>query len=320
MKIVIDSNKFDLTKFAKEEELENAVKNLSTEIFGNKSLYIDIKKKIKSDKGSIIGIPDSYVLDFRERSKLWIVENELSTHDSFKHIGIQLLRFATQFSDASFKIKEVLLKAINDNQELKSSAQTLVKGSEFSNLGEALDFAIFKNDYGFVIVIDEISEDLSRITREFARQPELVQIQKFVSKQNEAYLFIPLLEELERAKSTKVKEIAEIDTIVCPAREEGFKEAFIEQKAWWAVRIAVSIIERLKYIAMYEVAPISAIRWAGKIQSIQPFEDTGKYKIYLSEIFEVGPIKLGISKLAPQAPRYTTFELLKKAKTLADIF
>jgi hypothetical protein len=320
MKLVIDSNEFDLTKFAKEEELENAVKNLSTKIFGNKSLYIDIKKKIKSDKGSIIGIPDSYVLDFRDRSKLWIVENELSTHDSFKHIGIQLLRFATQFSDASFKIKEVLLKAINENQELKSLALTLVKGSEFSNLGEALDFAIFKNDYGFIIVIDEISEDLSRITREFARQPELVQIQKFISKQNEAYLFIPLLEELERAKSTKVKEIAEIDTIVCPAREEGFQEAFIEQKAWWAVRIAVTIIEHLKYIAMYEVAPISAIRWAGKIQSIQPFEDTGKYKIYLSEIFEVGPIKLGIPKLAPQGPKYTTFELLNKAKTLADIF
>ncbi|GAG84557.1 unnamed protein product, partial [marine sediment metagenome] len=54
--------------------------------------------------------------------------------------------------------------------------------------------------------------------------------------------------------------------------------------------------------------------------AIKPYEDTGKYKIYLSEIFKIKPIKMGDPRLAPQSPRYTKFELLEKAKTLADIF
>ena len=71
---------------------------------------------------------------------------------------------------------------------------------------------------------------------------------------------------------------------------------------------------------MYEVAPVSAIRWAGKIQSIKPFEDTPKYKINCSEIFKVGPIEMDSQKVVPQASRYTKFELINKAKKLSDVF
>ena len=70
---------------------------------------------------------------------------------------------------------------------------------------------------------------------------------------------------------------------------------------------------------MYEVAPVSAIRWIGKIESIQPYEDTGKYKIILSDIKEIPAIKLGHPRYTPYGHRYTTFELLMKAKTLGDL-
>ena len=71
---------------------------------------------------------------------------------------------------------------------------------------------------------------------------------------------------------------------------------------------------------MYEVAPVSAIRWVGRIQSIKPYEDTAKYKINCSEIFKVGPIEMDNQKFAPQASRYTKFDLVNKAKKLSDIF
>jgi len=148
----------------------------------------------------------------------------------------------------------------------------------------------------------------------------LIQIQKFASDKQIAYVFDELLKEFGEAKSTKVKEAIDIDTMVAPTRAEGHKEAFLKEKAWWAVRISSSVIPRLKYLAMYEVTPVSAIRWVGKIQAIKPYEDTGKYKIYLSKIFKVGPVKMGEARLAPQSPRYTKFELLEKAKTLSDIF
>ncbi len=320
MKISVGSTKFSRVKFLNENELEKSVVEHAEDIFGVESLYINVKKRIKHKKASFVSIPDGYVIDFRDSPQLWVVENELSSHDSFKHIGIQLLKFASQFSEGSFQIKELLLNAINESKDLKRKALSLVKQAKFTNISEALDSAIYKNDFGFVIVIDEITEDLSRVTRELAKQPELIQIQKYVSGKQTIYHFDELLKEFDEAKSTKVKEVKDIDTMVAPARAEGHKEAFLKEKAWWAVRISSLVIPRLKYLAMYEVVPVKAIRWVGKIQAIKPYEDTGKYKIYLSEIFKIKPIKMGDPRLAPQSPRYTKFELLEGAKTLADIF
>jgi hypothetical protein len=319
MKLKFNDRKFELTGFKNEEDLEKGVVSLAEDIFGKKSIYIDLKKKVKRKTVSFANIPDGYLLDFRSKIKLWIVENELSTHDSFKHIGVQLLRFATQFSEASFAVKEFLNEYINNNSEVKEKFNFLVRKSEFSNISEALDFAIYKNDYGFIVVIDEINEDLTKVTREIARQPELIEIKKFSFGPEEIFMFDEFLKDFEESISPIIDPI-EIDTIVCPAREDGFKSAFLDEKAWWAVRISPNAISKLKYISMYEVAPVSAIRWAGKIQSIKPYEDTGKYKIYCSEIFKVGPIKLDLQKKVPQAPRYTKFDLVLKAKKLSDIF
>ena len=119
MKIKIGQQKFELTRFKNEKDLENAVINLAEDIFGKKSIYINLKNKIKNKTISFANIPDGYLLDFRSKIKLWIVENELSTHDSFKHIGIQLLKFATQFSEGSFTVKESLIEFIDNNKEVK---------------------------------------------------------------------------------------------------------------------------------------------------------------------------------------------------------
>lgn len=319
MAIKINDSKFALVNFKNEEDLEKAVKLLSEDIFGKRSIYIDLKRKIKIKNVSYANVPDGYLLDFRNKIKLWIVENELSSHDSFRHIGIQLLKFATQFSEGSYEIKESLLEFINNDKEIKDKFLRLINKTEFTNISEALDFVIYKNDYGFVVIIDEINEDLVRVTREIARQPELIEIKKYLSGSQELYSFDEFLKDFEESVSHKI-DLIEIDTIVCPARAEGFKTAFLEEKAWWEVRISPNVISKLKYIAMYEVAPVSAIRWAGKIQPIQPFEETQKYKIYCSEIFKVGPIGMDNPKVVPQASRYTKFDLIVKAKKLSDIF
>lgn len=113
------------------------------------------------------------------------------------------------------------------------------------------------------------------------------------------------------------------DTIVCAAREDGFKNAFLDEKAWWAIRLNPKTIFKIKYIAMYQVAPVSKITYYGKVSKILLYEDTGKYKIYL----EGDPKKLdkpvGIGAnphLKPQAPRYTLLEKILVAKNLDDVF
>lgn len=116
-------------------------------------------------------------------------------------------------------------------------------------------------------------------------------------------------------------ELDDADTIVCAAKPEGFRVTFLGEKSWHAIRIASSMIPKIKYIAMYEVKPISAIRWVGKVERIEKykeFKSGQKYIVKCSEIFQVGPIELDDQVYVPQGSRYTRFELVKKAKKMSE--
>lgn len=115
----------------------------------------------------------------------------------------------------------------------------------------------------------------------------------------------------------------EWDTLLCAAQEDGFKRVFLMEHAWYAVRINRKAIPFIKYLAMYQVAPVSKITYYGEVERIEPFEDTGKYKIFLkgNPIELENPVGLGINPhLKPQGPRYTTLTKILKAKTLDDVF
>jgi len=85
------------------------------------------------------------------------------------------------------------------------------------------------------------------------------------------------------------------------------------------------MVQRIKFVAAYEVAPVSAITRVAPVKNIELWKDTSKYVLNFSEpAKEIGPLKLipkpnGIVK-APQAPRSTTYERLMKAKKLDEAF
>ena len=114
-----------------------------------------------------------------------------------------------------------------------------------------------------------------------------------------------------------------VDTIVVPAREEGFQEVFLGENRWYAIRLHASMIPQVKYIAAYQVAPISAITHWALVKDIQPWENTGKFVVnFVDSAKEIGPIPLvptGRVK-AFQSRRYTSFDRLQKAKTLDEVF
>lgn len=110
------------------------------------------------------------------------------------------------------------------------------------------------------------------------------------------------------------------DTIVCPAHEEGFKEVFLGENMWRAIRISDKVIPRLKYIAIYVTDDVKAITHYGRVKAIKPWKRTGKLAVYLKgKAIPIGPIPWG-NWVAIQGPRLTTFRKLKKASTLAGAF
>jgi len=132
-----------------------------------------------------------------------------------------------------------------------------------------------------------------------------------------------LHEEVRKETQEKIVTTVDWDTLVCAAKEEGFKRAFLGQKAWWAVRLNAKTIPFLKYIAIYQVAPESRITYYGKVGKIELFENTDKYKLYLdgNPIKLEKPVGLGNNPhLKPQGPKYAKLSVIKKAKTLDDIW
>lgn len=129
--------------------------------------------------------------------------------------------------------------------------------------------------------------------------------------------------ELREESQEKILSTIDWDTLVCAAKEEGFKRAFIGQKAWWAVRLNTKTISFIKYLAIYQVAPESKITYYGKVGKIEPFENTNKYKLYLDgdPIKLERPVGLGDNPhLKPQGPKYAKLSVIKKAKTIDDIW
>jgi hypothetical protein len=112
------------------------------------------------------------------------------------------------------------------------------------------------------------------------------------------------------------------DTIVLPARSEGFLEEFVGNNCWYAVRINAKHIPKLKYVAAYQVAPIAAITHLAEIKEIVPYQDTGKYKInFVRKAEEITPIqRLPNSEINMQSIRYALKESILKAKSLDEIW
>lgn len=121
-------------------------------------------------------------------------------------------------------------------------------------------------------------------------------------------------------KAERLERWARLDTIICPAREDGFREEFLGRKRWFAIRINPARIPHIKYIAMYRRHPVSAITHYGKVESIEPWEDSGKYIVKLKyRAKKIAPIPGYRSKgSGVQSPRFTTFAALSSAKTLGD--
>ena len=129
--------------------------------------------------------------------------------------------------------------------------------------------------------------------------------------------------EVLEKRSVAKKDVREYDTIIGPSTNDGRVEAFEKKGAWWAVRIGQDNIPKLKYVGLYEGAPISAIRCYAKITKIEPFPDKpGKYIIHHDGNIVVleNPIVIGDHpELALYGPRYYKLEDITQSKSMAEL-
>ncbi len=263
-----------------------------------------------------------------------MVENELAAHDPLRHIAVQILQFSLSFETAPRRVKEVVKAALGKESDDWQLCEKYAIENGYENIDFLLESIIFRRDaFNALVIIDETSDSLETVVvSRFQFPVELITLSRFCSSGGErVYSFEPFLYDVTEAPSSdngsSVKrpsiDPSEIDTIVVPARNEGFQNTFLGENRWHAIRIHSSMIPRLKYIAAYRTAPTSAITHVAPIQSISQWQDTNKYVLnFAAPAEELGPIRL-VSKAkgkAPQAPRYTSKARLDAAKSLTEVF
>lgn len=310
--------------YDKESDLEDAVNAVKGTLFGSKRVYLDDKKKI-GKKGRTNNLPDGYLIDLTngQDPKIFVVENDLSSHQHLKHIAVQILEFSLSFETSKVKVKNIIKEMLHKRQAEWNKCENFAKKNGFENVDYLLESIIQKKDsFNALLIIDELDEELETVLISRFKFPvEIITLKRFKNQNGKIlYDFEPFLNEI--VEDTEKIGISDIDTIVIPAREDGFKDVFINENCWYAIRLNSSMIPKIKYIAAYQVAPISAITHLAKIKSIEQWKDTNKYILHFSEPAEkIKKVPLGKSKgKAPQSPRYSSKERILNSDNLDNVF
>lgn len=332
--ITTSGGRYTQTPYESEASLERAIIQLQAELFGPNRFYLDVKRKIGA-KGRTQNIPDGYLLDLSgTKPRLYVVENELAAHDPLRHIAVQILQFSLSFESEPLGVKRVLIDALNNDPRARAACEQYATLRSYRGVDHLLEHLVFDSPFSALVIIDEMPDGLEKILSEkFRFGVEVLELRQFENDQhNKAYSYEPFLADLNADVpaalalthgTTAALDTSELDTVVVPAREDGFEEVFIGENRWYQVRIHGSMRPQIKYIAVYQVAPVSAITHIAPVRSIEPWKDTDKFVLNFSEPAKpIGPISLlksGRIK-ALQNLRYTTRTRLLSSKTLDDVW
>lgn len=325
---------FRRTGYASESDFESAIIKVQRELFGADRIYLDVKKKIGGKTGPK-NIPDGYLIDLSgQKPRLFVVENELASHDPLRHIAVQILEFSLSFEAEPRAIKNIIHDALQKQHDAYGRCEAYASTHGFRNLDHLLEELVFETPFSALVVIDEIPENLETVlAQRFQFGVEVLELARYENgKGEQAYRFEPFLEDIdetevgenhsEQPRPRRRLDLGTIDTVVIPAREEGFQEVFIKQDRWYSVRIHGTMRPQIKYIAAYRVQPISAITHIAPVRSIETWKD-GKFVLNFAEpAREIGPVSLvpkGRVK-ALQNLRYTNKETLERSNTLDDVW
>jgi len=111
------------------------------------------------------------------------------------------------------------------------------------------------------------------------------------------------------------------DMLIVGATEASFLQHFIEENSWYPVRIDSRRVDALKWIAVYQSRPVSAITHVARIVRISPYLSTGRYQVDFCEPEELGsPIRLDPdAKSGFQGQRYSWMRRIGSAKIVSDL-
>jgi hypothetical protein len=203
--LVMDGVKYKAWTPTNEEEFERVVKEHAGDIFGDQSIYLDIKPKLRTKSG-IGSIPDGYVIILGDEPHWHIVEVELSSHPVFEHIVPQLVKFTGGIKNLSTQ-KEII-SVLHDEISKDNVLIEKIKGEIGSVEIYKFLSTLISQLPRLTILIDRETEELSEAVEELKLETRVVEFQTLIREDGDisqhAHLFKPVVEKLKL--ETKVRE------------------------------------------------------------------------------------------------------------------
>jgi len=195
--LIIDGVKYRLwTPKDEEKDFHPMVKKHSKEIFGEDSIYFDIKHKLTSKSG-IAAIPDAYVITLSKPYEWYIVENELASHPVYSHIVPQVSRFVDSIEELETQrdIRDILNNEIEHDMVLKAYIEKKIGKDPYRFLSELLS-----SSPKIALIIDEVTPEVDKASKSLKKlaNTEIIEFKTFVREDApnvHAHLFEPLYEE-----------------------------------------------------------------------------------------------------------------------------
>jgi uncharacterized membrane-anchored protein YjiN (DUF445 family) len=190
--LIVDGIKYNLLVPKEEKQLEEFVKKHYNEIFGEESLYFDIKPELRSQAG-IGSKPDGIVVVF-DRPSYYVVENERAEHGVHDHVVTQISKFNTALKkpETKKKIAEAVYNEIHNDPLKEYLVKSKVKGELYKFLMD-----LFSKKPIVAIIIDELLNELREAVDELPLESKIVEFRTFVREDApsiHAHLFEPLYE------------------------------------------------------------------------------------------------------------------------------
>lgn len=183
--LMVDGVTYDLVEPKLEEEVEQPFKENYDKVFGQESVLLDIKLKLKSYLDDD-AIPDGFAIRLGKDPKLYIVEVEKAKHHMYRHVMAQLGQFLNWVDEPENKdrVVEALYEKVAEDPLLSRKV-----GKWTQDIHRFVSSLV--RDAEVLVVADELTNDLKAVCRRLGVK-KLVELLTYVRRDAptvRAYLF-----------------------------------------------------------------------------------------------------------------------------------
>lgn len=244
MIIYYQNSKYQEYQYKSEEEFESEVVDHSRKFFGERTIFVDSKKKI--DSKSIGGsVPDGFLFDLTdlESPEFYLVEVELVTHDFYRHIFPQITKFFAFYKNPKSQadLVEKLFSIINSDASLKKQFKRFLGEKEIYKFIKD----VTENSQNILLIMDDEKDELPEIldtyTDTWGKMVRLLILKKFTNGQDFLYSLNPDFRDIQFTDADSIKRIS--DTAPTAYTEEYHLDGVSENVSRIYFSLKESILE-----------------------------------------------------------------------------